>query len=200
MKSFTTLHTTVIVLIGLLGQCISLQAEPVPLSPEQMREHADAVVVVDVVRVTKTSMTSHQGTPIFVACLCIREVQKGPFHIGQRIPWETAKYEVAPGDFGGGLLYPGDQMLLFLERRTGGMYDLWRDDCMQWISRPPLKERHLPGRIGESACVKPSSDGGRHGVEFSEFHSSCAFVCLEPPKRIAAGRICREIFSNRRGN
>ncbi|HRX82691.1 MAG TPA: hypothetical protein P5307_26675, partial [Pirellulaceae bacterium] len=100
----------------LLNTGPALRAEPVPLSQAEMTRLADAVVIVDVVRVTRTAQLSHQNTPVFVACLCIREVRKGALHAGQSISWEMAQSEVAPGDSGGGLLYPGDQMLVYLQR------------------------------------------------------------------------------------
>ena len=132
----------------------AIRAEPVPLSQAEMTRVADAVVIVDVVRVTRTAQRSHQNTPVFVACLCIREVRKGALHAGQSISWEMAQSEVAPGDSGGGLLYPGDQMLVYLQRQASGKYNTWRDDCTQWIRRPPQEQKCLPTEIGDSCYIR----------------------------------------------
>ena len=45
-------------------------------------------------------------------------------------------------------------MLLYLQGDANGSYNTWRDDCTQWIARPPEAQRRLPQMLGESVSFK----------------------------------------------
>ena len=154
LGKITSCSSSFVLAVGIFLAGSGSSADPTPLSEAEMTSMADAIVTVEVVRVTKTSQISHQGTPVFIACMCIQEVQQGPLRVGQAIMWETAQYEVGAGESGGGLLYAGDRIKLFLKQQSNGEYHPWRDDCIQLVRRLPDGQRRLPKTVGESIYIR----------------------------------------------
>ena len=130
--------------------CNFLHAEPVPLTQQELWDGSDAVVIAQVVRLTRSEHYSHQGTPVFIAGLRVTLTLKGNLSIGSKLVWHVAATEVASGDSGSSLVYPGDIGRIYLRKRADGTYATWNDASTQWMIRQSLFDKELPNKIGET--------------------------------------------------
>lgn len=155
----TTKNLLFIPLLLLLGASVG-EAEPPPLPAEQMWEYSDAIVVVDILRATRTAETNLQHEPVFLVTFCVREVRKGNVKVGRRMVWEMADYQPAPGELGGGVFYPGERYLLYLKESARGEFNTWGHNCVEALWSVPADEQILPTIPGESVFVQNFSPPG----------------------------------------
>ena len=150
-------------------------AEPVPLTQQELWNRSDAVVVAQVVRLTRTEHTSYQGTPVFIAELRIRQSQKGNLSVGSSMIWHVATTESAPGENGSSLVYPGDIGRIYLKKSTDGTYDTWNDAGAEWIVKQELANKGLPRKIGDTVHLDERGRCRPHRTTMgkSKYHCCC---------------------------
>jgi len=156
MKIFT-LNSLLIATMGLVA---GAHADTAPLPPQQMWEYSDAIVVVDVLSLTCTGEFGLQGEPVYRVKMLVQEVKKGTLPVGHLIVWSMSDYQPPAGDYGGGIFYPGERHLLYLERYPSGTYNTWGSNCVETIHEVPEDERHLPDRAGETIRTNFTPPGG----------------------------------------